>query len=392
MLISRTSSTIPLRDLSGTFEWTNALSIQSDRKKEGSPTIATVFNLIKTLCESIRSPGIHSAVAMHSAGFQYTGDGDTASCKECGLKISNWTKDMKPFTIHSKQKPDCSFIQSVMPSSLSNVPISSFLSIAVAGNISLLDGQENPSKRIKNGPRNFMEATALIQVRRRTFSHWPHRATPSGEQMIEAGFFYCSVGDRVICMYCNLICEQWIQTDDPCEVHKTFSPRCNYIMYKLMRPAASRTIIINERSASATSANQLLTPNDLDTLRSNQIVFKYMCCPDYAEMSKRRESFATWPNEDLISVNDLVSAGFFYEGKGTIVTCFYCNGFIQIWGPIDNPMIEHAQRFPLCAYAKQLCGAELFHKIQESKRAQQGMFQHKKLFDKILSVFLSRTC
>ena len=85
-------------------------------------------------------------------------------------------------------------------------------------------------------------------------------------------------------------------------------------------------------------------------------------------------SFATWPNENLPSVDDLVRAGFFYTGTKTIVTCFYCNGSLQNWGPNDNPMIEHARWFPHCAYAKQLCGDELYRKIQESKRAQQGMF------------------
>ncbi|CAF4362209.1 unnamed protein product, partial [Adineta steineri] len=66
-----------------------------------------------------------------------------------------------------------------------------------------------------------------------------------------------------------------------------------------------------------------------------------------------------------------VRAGFFYTGTKTIVTCFYCNGSLQNWGPNDNPMIEHARWFPHCAYAKQLCGDDLYRKIQESKRAQQ---------------------
>ncbi|CAF1610210.1 unnamed protein product [Adineta ricciae] len=34
-------------------------------------------------------------------------------------------------------------------------------------------------------------------------------------------------------------------------------------------------------------------------------------------------------------------------------------------------MIEHARWFPNCAFAKQLCGVELYKKIQESKKAQQ---------------------
>ncbi|CAF1051300.1 unnamed protein product [Rotaria sp. Silwood1] len=90
------------------------------------------------------------------------------------------------------------------------------------------------------------------------------------------------------------------------------------------------------------------------------------------EIPKRYVSFATWPSEQLPAVDDLVRAGFFYTGKNTIVTCFYCNGSLQNWGSNDNPMIEHARWFPHCAYAKQLCGDDLYRKIQESKRLAQG--------------------
>ncbi|CAF3551333.1 unnamed protein product [Rotaria sp. Silwood1] len=89
------------------------------------------------------------------------------------------------------------------------------------------------------------------------------------------------------------------------------------------------------------------------------------------EIPKRYVSFATWPSEQLPAVDDLVRAGFFYTGKNTIVTCFYCNGSLQNWGSNDNPMIEHARWFPHCAYAKQLCGDDLYRKIQESKRLAQ---------------------
>jgi hypothetical protein len=181
--------------------------------------------------------------------------------------------------------------------------------------------------------------------------------------MIEAGFFHCNVGDRVICIYCNLICQQWTpHTDDPCEVHKTLSPNCPYVKFKLIRPAAS--------------ASQLPTSNNLDPLQSNEVILTDACHPTFTETLARHASFATWLNENLPPVDDFVRAGFFYTGTHTTVTCFYCNGSLQNWGPNDNLMIEHARWFPHCAYAKQLCGAELYHEIQESKRAQQGMFEY----------------
>jgi hypothetical protein len=344
--------------------------------------------------------GVFTSNHMSAAGFQYTGDGDTARCKECGLELSNWTLYMNPFTIHSEREPNCSFIRSTKLYSLSNVPISSSLLTTATRNIAIPNEQENSPKRqrietisLDSLTNTLLEAALLIQVRRRTFSHWPHRTIPSSSEMIEAGFFNCNVGDRVICIYCNLICQQWTpHTDDPCEVHKTLSPNCIYVKCKLIRPAASSIVIVNETASGATSANQLSTSNNIDPVRSNEIVFTAACNPAYTEIPKRCASYATWPTENLPPVDDLVRAGFFYTGTKTIITCFYCNGSLQNWGPNDNPMIEHARWFPHCAYAKQLCGDELYRKIQESKRAQQGMLKYKKLFNKILFLFSSRTC
>lgn len=341
-------------------------------------TLRSIRDLILSITKSL---GVFTPNQLAVAGFYYTGDGDTAVCKDCKLEVSNWTLDMKPFQIHSERSPDCPFVINHPKtfSMLSETVKSSPSSNIISRNITSINEQENPSKRIKIDPKDIdfssvslHEVDLLILVRKRGFSHWPHRTIPSSAQMIEAGFFNCNVGDRVICIYCNLICQQWTpHTDDPCEVHKTLSPNCIYVKAKLIRPAASSILIVNESSASIVPNSQSPGPSNLEPLRSHEIVFTAACNPAYAELPKRHASFATWPNENLPSVDDLVRAGFFYTGTKTIVTCFYCNGSLQNWGANDNPMIEHARWFPHCAYAKQLCGDEMYRKIQESKRAQQ---------------------
>ncbi|CAF3690461.1 unnamed protein product [Adineta steineri] len=347
-------------------------------KQLPSKSNAPASNITSIVSTLIMKPGVHTPNHLNAAGFQYTGVGDTARCKDCGLEVSNWTVTMQPITIHSKQRPECPFILSLKQSVISNKAFTSLATTTIRS-ISIKTEPENPSKRQKIEPINLetssntlVETNLLKQVRRRTFSHWPHRTIPSTAQMIESGFFNCNVGDRVICIYCNLICQQWTpHTDDPCEVHKTLSPSCIYVTAKLIRPAASSIIIVNENSTSTTSNMNSSTATGLDPLRSNEIVFTAACNPAYTEIPKRHASFGLWPAENLPSVDDLVRAGFFYTGTKTIVTCFYCNGSLQNWGPNDNPMIEHARWFPHCAYAKQLCGDDLYRKIQESKRAQQ---------------------
>ncbi|CAF4731992.1 unnamed protein product, partial [Rotaria socialis] len=150
----------------------------------------------------------------------------------------------------------------------------------------------------------------------------------------------------------------------------TLSPNCIYVKAKLIRPAASSINVGDGKST--------VNASDIGPLLSNDILMRTSCNPAYSEIPKRHASYATWPIEDLPPVDDLVRAGFFYTGTKSIVTCFYCNGSLQNWGPNDNPMIEHARWFPHCAYARQLCGDALYRKIQElyrkileSKRAQQ---------------------
>ncbi|CAF5098745.1 unnamed protein product, partial [Rotaria sp. Silwood1] len=85
------------------------------KKKEGSQNLATTINRIQTLIKLVKGPGVHPVGYMSTVGFEYTGNGDTARCKDCGLEVSNWTLDMNPFTIHSKSQPNCPFIRSIIP-------------------------------------------------------------------------------------------------------------------------------------------------------------------------------------------------------------------------------------------------------------------------------------
>ena len=193
------------------------------------------------------------------------------------------------------------------------------------------------------------ELDSIRAVRRRNLSHWSH-VTPTSESMANAGWFSCNTNDRTICIYCNTICHQWTATDDPAEVHARLAPQCPFVlsMSPIQSTSSSSSPIINE-----TSSNEKLQPA-------------------HKKMSltcRRQETFSSpaWTNTSP-TTDDLVRAGFFFAGIGNTVTCFYCNGSLHKWGPHDNPMIEHARWFPHCIYARDLCGNELYRKIQISKR------------------------
>ncbi|CAF3714767.1 unnamed protein product [Rotaria sp. Silwood1] len=299
---------------------------------------------------------------MFMAGFTYTGDGDTFRCDKCQLEVSGWTQDMVPKVLHAERNPNCPFV------------CSTILNSCMESN-----DQENPTKRQKIESNSdqykynckLWEVNKLKQIRRRTFSHWSHQIKPSAEQMIDAGFFSCNVGDRVICLYCNLICQQWTaDTDDPSEVHKTLSPKCPYVLSILIQPERSSALILNEISTYNRN-NQIFGSTNAAQLQFDQIVNTTPYNSAYSEITKRLQSFTTWSHESSPLVDELVRAGFFYTGTENIVTCFYCNGSLQNWNANDNPLIEHVRWFPYCGYAKQVCGDELYRKIQEAKRVLQ---------------------
>ncbi|CAF1230151.1 unnamed protein product [Rotaria magnacalcarata] len=334
----------------------NSCSEHSDKKHDSLPH-NHVLSQCRSVALSMKKCGVHTISHMSAAGFQYTRDKDTARCKDCRLQISNWTLNMNPFTIHSQRRPDCPFVRSILTSSLSNPSKSTASTVKT----STSKKAENQSKYRMIGTgatkpisHTLTEADSLQQVRRRTFSHWSHRTMPSSAQMIQAGFFNCNIGDRVICIYCNLICQQWApHADDPCDVHKTLSPNCPYVRSKLMRPA-----------------NSPINVGDESSTQLNNNISRVPCNPTYSKIRERHASYATWPSVDFPRVCALVRAGFFYTGTRTIITCFYCNGSLQDCGPNDNPLIEHARWFPQCTYARQLCGEALYHQVQEPRLAQ----------------------
>ncbi|CAF3083158.1 unnamed protein product [Rotaria socialis] len=343
------------------------------------PRLREINGIQKALgtCINIsRKQGVHSVIALEAAGLHYTNVGDTTRCDRCQLEVTGWTLDMHPFKVHADLRPNCEFVKKLKP--LAEFQHSNALQTeATCATLSVTNasGLEKPSKRQKVEVMNrdiiapaLIEVDMIKQIRRRTFSHWMHRNSPIQAQIIEAGFFNCNVGDRVICIYCDLVCQQWTpHTDDPCEVHRVLSPRCPFVVNMLMRREAVSLSIINQNS----EANGTSAPTASDAFHSHEIVRAVACNSYYLEIPKRYQSFATWPNDPLPSADDLVRAGFYYTGTGTIVTCFFCNGSLQNWGVKDNPAIEHARWFPHCGYAKQLCGEDLYRKIQESKRSSQ---------------------
>ena len=318
-------------------------------------------------------PDVYTPNQLKVAGFNNTENKAIVVCKDCKLQISNEVTDKTLFQVHLKQKPNCPFVQAFLQHTSPRLDFGQSNSLIPALDIySLEKTQKDQTTNSKVSDKILFETNSLQRIRNRTFSHWPQLNVPSAAQMIEAGFFYCNIRDRVICIYCNIICQQWnSKTDDPYEVHKNVSPNCIYTKAKLFYPRS--LLVFSNNGADQSSKGQPFFTNNIGLVSSLYYTPIATNHPYYVTVPRRQASFSTWPIKNLPSIDDLVRAGFFYTGAGTIVTCFYCNGSLQNWAAKDNPMIEHARWFPHCAYAKQLCGDELYHRIQKVTRDEKGL-------------------
>lgn len=211
-------------------------------------------------------------------------------------------------------------------------------------------------------------------VQRRTFSHWSRDDNGFVDRLIQAGFYSCNIGDRVICIDCGIVCHKWIpELDDPSEFHRCISPNCPYVRMNLnpgppsSPPPFSQTIINLNLSPTVTSS-----PGNL---RNLNILFETeMTKPEYKEIWKRQQSFSETTHLNSASVDELARAGFFHTGEGDRVTCFYCGGSLRELSAQKKPIQEHVRHFPHCRYARSSCSEEEYQKIRRETCLQPRLF------------------
>uniref|UniRef100_A0A0B7AYB5 RING-type domain-containing protein n=1 Tax=Arion vulgaris TaxID=1028688 RepID=A0A0B7AYB5_9EUPU len=88
---------------------------------------------------------------------------------------------------------------------------------------------------------------------------------------------------------------------------------------------------------------------------------------DYAVVSRRFQSFESWPADHPIKKDDLIKSGLFFAGYGDCCRCFFCGGGLRNWEVEDDPFVEHARWFDKCSYIRQFMGHEFVLAVQSLK-------------------------
>jgi hypothetical protein len=260
--------------------------------------------------------------------------------------VSGWTEDMIPFSIHSERSPACPFVHDIKTSILLSTT-------AIPPNTSVPNQRQNTIERrsvesfdAERSSNCFPESDLLQRVRKRTFSHWPYGSALSGAQMVKAGFFHFNadnvqIQDRVICIYCDLICQEWEPyVDDPCVVHKTFSPNCKFVQASLTHRGP---IPILNGDGSSKQPIRIGPSNGSNYTNSLQF-----------GRSIRREARNNVPlNNRPSSIDDSIQRSHFSTDNKDMVVCHTCRRAFRELDSNENPMIDHAHQFPPCPYVRQ---------------------------------------
>ena len=61
--------------------------------------------------------------------------------------------------------------------------------------------------------------------------NWPKDLLAQPAQLVDAGFYYTGVGDKVRCAFCLGSLYDWGETDDPISEHRGFFPDCVFMKH-----------------------------------------------------------------------------------------------------------------------------------------------------------------
>ena len=100
----------------------------------------------------------------------------------------------------------------------------------------------------------------------------------------------------------------------------------------------------------------------------------------YESEEARKESFRDW-SLNFHSFISFVTAGFYYTGINDLVKCFYCNGAIKNWDPLDDAFEEHARWFPKCPFIRQIKGVEFIDNVRMRYKDMNSGFNDDSPFD-----------
>lgn len=113
--------------------------------------------------------------------------------------------------------------------------------------------------------------------------------------------------------------------------------------------AAKKTSLGAKMLSPAFSATRTWTFGTRPFQPENEWLPKFL---EYTKESARMASFKTWPKQMMPKPEELVKAGFFYEGVSDTCRCFFCGVIVHSWETYDDALAEHCRHSPKCHFVE----------------------------------------
>uniref|UniRef100_A0A1A9VKX9 RING-type domain-containing protein n=1 Tax=Glossina austeni TaxID=7395 RepID=A0A1A9VKX9_GLOAU len=192
-------------------------------------------------------------------GMFYMGEEDKCKCYFCEVEIGRWEREDQPMSEHLRWSPNCPLLRRrttnnvpISPEALDSVlPAPSYdicgLNDTIEVRPQAITDEVRPStaaastSTVGSGSDCISSTTfypefpeyAIETARMRSFAEWPRHMKQKPKQLVEAGFFYTGVGDRVRCFSCGGGLKDWGENDNPWEEHAFWMSKCRFL--KLMK-------------------------------------------------------------------------------------------------------------------------------------------------------------
>ncbi|XP_050306387.1 baculoviral IAP repeat-containing protein 7 isoform X2 [Anthonomus grandis grandis] len=202
--------------------------------------------------------------------------------------------------------------------------------------------------------------------RLKSYANWPNKDV-SKEVLAKAGFFYKNCNDLVQCPFCFIEGYQWVAGDNPMQDHRTWSPRCPFVMTSVEPDSPSRRNTDTCGLYGVEVFPNSVPEDEIQLERLGISKSKSPAHPDKAILESRLETFSDWPKSLKQTPKDLADAGFFYIGVGDQTICFHCGGGLKDWEANDSPWEEHALWFPKCSYLFLKKGPQYISAVKEKR-------------------------
>ena len=174
-------------------------------------------------------------------------------------------------------------------------------------------------------------------LRQSSFDSWPQSAAISAADLINDGFYYMGMSDKVQCVFCGGVLSGWRECDNVHLEHGRHFRRC---------PS------LNDEIESEGCMSDIETDGG-DALEcgepvNNAKLKEKLHSRKYSVYNERLKSFKDWPSDHPLQPKDLASAGLYFKGEKDRCQCYVCGGILADWEPDDKPESEHKKWFPKC--------------------------------------------